>query len=151
MELEREWPGATHMEFAIGRATRADFEKTVEKAQRVDIAVSDLSGFIEDADSQSRFRAHRHEAFFEAKWLLKGWRGQAFEMDANKRVAAIPADLAKLARHLELGRCEIGGMLVIDDESYFEESGSVGPWPDDVWRLVVGPSALASRGLIPQG
>jgi hypothetical protein len=148
LELEREWPGATHMEFAIGKATRADFDKRIEKAQRVDIAVSDLAAFVEDADSQERFRTHRHEAFFEVKWLLKGWRGEAFEMDARKRVAAIPADLAKLAHHLELGRCEVAGMLVVDDESYFDEQSEADAWPSEVWRLVAGPSALRRRGLL---
>src|SRR5262249_14998621 len=106
LELEREWPGAVHMEFAIGKATRADFDAAVEKAQRVDLAVSDLGSFSEDATSQERFRTLRHEAFIEVKWLLKGWRGQAFEMDARKRVLAVPVDLAKLARHAQLGRCE---------------------------------------------
>ena len=148
LELEREWPGATHMEFAIGKASRADFDRAAEKAQRVDLAVSDLASFVEDPTSQQRFRTQRHEAFIEVKWLLKGWRGQAFEMDAKKRVAAIPTDLAKLARHVELGRCEVAAMLVVDDEGYFEEHGDRDAWPADVWRLVVGPDALRKRGLL---
>jgi hypothetical protein len=149
-ELEREWPGAVHMEFAIGKATRADFDPTAERAQRVDVAVSDLSSFIEDATSQERYRTHRHEAFFEVKWLLKGWRGESFEMDARKRVEAVAADLAKLARHAKLGRCVVAAMVVFDDESYFQEHSDTDRWPADVWRLVVGPEALQRRGLLPE-
>src|SRR5215211_2698129 len=129
LELEREWPGAVHMEFAVGKATRTDFDSTAERAQRVDVAVSDLSSFVEDATSQERYRTHRHEAFFEVKWLLKGWRGESFEMDARRRVAAVPADLAKLAHHAELGRCVVAAMLVFDDESYFHEHGDTENWP----------------------
>jgi hypothetical protein len=148
MELDREWPGATHLEFAIGKATRADYDPLVEKPQRVDVAVSDLSSFVEDATSQERYRAHRHEAFFEVKWLLKGWRGHAWERDAAKRVQAIPVDVAKLAHHASLGRCTVAGMLVVDDESYFEEHGHDDAWPAEVWRLVAGPGALDKRGLV---
>ena len=147
-ELEKEWPGSVHMEFAIGKASRADFDATVEKAQRVDLAVSDLSAFVEDASTQERFQHHRHEAFFEVKWLLKGWRGTQFEMDARKRADQIPADLAKLARHVELGRCAVAGMLIFDDEGYFEEHRAEIEWPLSVWRLVVGPRALRLRGLL---
>lgn len=82
LALEQEWPEHVHMEFAIGRASRADFDKTVEKAQRVDVAVSDLSTFEENDTSQDRYRAWQHEAFFEVKWMRKGWRGNRFEMDA---------------------------------------------------------------------
>jgi hypothetical protein len=133
------------MEFAIGKATRADFTSP-EKAQRVDIAVSDLSAFVENETAQERFRSHRHAAFFEVKWLLKGWRGERFEMDAAKRVKAVKPDLAKLANHLALGRCTVAGMLIVDDEDYFFERGETA-WPAGVWRLVLGPSALVRRGL----
>jgi hypothetical protein len=148
LELEREWPQCTHMEMPIGKATRVDYDPTVERRQRVDVAVSDLASFVEDESSQERYRTHRHEAFFEIKWLLKGWRGRTFEMDARKRVASIPPDTAKLARHMELGRCAVAGMLVVDDEGYFLENGMVDEWPADVWRLVAGPDALARRSLM---
>ncbi len=46
LELEKEWPGAVHQEFAISKSSRADFDPVTEKASRVDVAVSDLSGFI---------------------------------------------------------------------------------------------------------
>src|ERR1700690_3648840 len=99
---------------------------------RYDLAVCDLSSFIEDAATQKRFGGHRPEAFFEVKWMLKGWRGQHFEMDAGKRVEQIPADLAKLARHVELERCSVAGMLIFDDEGYFEEYGGEILWPPGV-------------------
>jgi hypothetical protein len=149
LELEREWPAAVHMEFAIGKTSRSDFDPTAERAQRVDLSVGDLSSFIEDESSAERFRSHRHEAFFEVKWFSKGWRGNAWEHDARKRLALVPADLAKLARHAELGRCAVAGMLIFDDEGYFDENGSDTDWPAGVWRLTVGPTALRRRGLLP--
>jgi hypothetical protein len=144
-ELEKEWPGAIHMEVAISRSSRADYDPGAEKFQRVDVAVSDLASFVEDAGSQDRFRRHRHEAFFEVKWFLKGWKGNR---DAKARWADIPVDAAKLARHMELGRCAVAGMLVFDDEGWFDQQSLEGPWPKDVWRLYVGPWALERRGLL---
>jgi hypothetical protein len=145
-ELEREWPQAVHMEFAISKASRLDYDKAAERFQRVDVAVSDLSGFGEDNSSFQRFRSHRHEAFFEVKWFLKGWGDNR---DAKNRLADIPADVAKLANHARLGRCAIAGMLIVDDEGYFQQHGSIDNWPTEVWRLYVGPRALTCRGLIP--
>ena len=145
-ELEREWPQAVHMEFAIGKASRSDYDKSVEGFQRVDVAVSDLSAFAEDGTSFERFRSYRHEAFFEVKWFLKGWGDNR---DAKNRLADIPVDVAKLANHARLGRCVVAAMLVVDDEDYFHRHGSTDDWPEDVWRLYVGPSALEGRKLIP--
>ncbi|MFN8133122.1 MAG: hypothetical protein U0R70_16380 [Solirubrobacteraceae bacterium] len=149
MELEREWPSCVHMEFSISKATRADFDPAAEAAQRVDVAVTDLRGFTEDGTSQERYRTHQHEAFFEVKWLQKGWRGSSYEMDAKKRVEAVAADCEKLSRHAELGRCKVAGMLIVDDEDYFHEhAGGLPPCPRGVWRLVLGPELLRARGLL---
>lgn len=159
LELEREWPESVHMEFAIGKASRSDFAAP-EKAQRVDVAVSDLTAFVEDEMSQERFRTRRHEAFFEVKWLLKGWRGQRFEMDAITRIASVQTDVAKLAHHRSLGRCAVAAMFIVDDEDFFSTGGgrlsaalttsdSDPPWPHGVWRLCVGPEALRRRGKHP--
>jgi hypothetical protein len=148
-ELEREWPQAVHMEFAIGKTSRGDFDSATEKPQRVDVAVGDPSAFIEDETSGARFGRQVHELFCEVKWLSKGWRGNTWEHDARKRVAAIPVDLAKLAHHIALGRCAVAVMLVFDDEDYFAEHGADVTWPPGVWRLVVGPQALRRRGLLP--
>ena len=146
-ELEREWPEAVHMEFAIGKSSRLDYDKAAEGRQRVDVAVSELSAFAADGTSFKRFRSHRHEAFFEVKWFLKGWT--ATSRDTTNRLADIPLDIAKLANHLRLGRCVVAGMLVVDDAGVFQESGSTDDWPTGVWRLYLGPWALVRRGLLP--
>lgn len=158
MELEKEWPAGVHLDFAINKSTRADIDPD-EKRQHVDIVASGLPGFEEDGQSMKRLRTHRHGAFVEAKWLLKGWRGNAFEMDARKRVRQIEVDLAKLARHLAKQRCEVAAMFVVDDEDYFGGTSgfestpltnqSRADWPSGVWRLVAGPAALRARNLLP--
>lgn len=152
LELEREFPRSVHMEFAIGKATRSDYEPDVEKRQRVDLVVSDLSAFIEDETSQERFQTTRHGAFIETKWLVKGWRGYRFERDATKRATSVYEDIAKLGRHVTLGRCQVAAVLVFDDEDYFFAEGAAAspvtePVPG-VWMLVVGPSTLEARGLL---
>jgi hypothetical protein len=148
IELEREWPRCVHAEFPVSKANFANFNKHAEGQQRIDLAVSDLSTFVEDDSSQERFRSMRHEAFVEVKWLLKGWRGNKFEMDARKRVAAVGADALKLARHLQLGRCAVAAAFVVDDEDYFITEGDQLDWPAGVWRLVLGPQTLRGYGLL---
>lgn len=142
MELEREWPEAVHTEFPVSKANFANYDPAAERRQRVDLAVTDLSRFVEDETSQERFRSLRHQVFIEAKWFTKGWRGGPFEMDAKKRVASVEADARKLANHLRLGRCAVAAVLVVDDEDYLYENSDTSEWPADVWRLVVGPQAL---------
>jgi hypothetical protein len=148
LELEREFPRSVHLEFAIGKATRLDYEPDVEKRQRIDIVVSDLATFVEDESSQQRFQTHQHSAFVETKWLVKGWRGQRFERDAVKRAASVAGDITRLARSLQLGRCLVAAMLVIDDEEFYSQSA---PAADEenarVWRLIASPQALQDRGL----
>lgn len=146
-ELEREWPGGTHLELAVSKANFGNFDPDSERKQFVDLAVSDMSTFVPDQTSQERFRTHRYEAFIEVKWFGKGSRHGAFEYDARKRVNAVPADLDKLARHLRLGRSRVAAMLVVDDEDYFEEHGTL-DWPAGVWRLIVGPALLRRYGLL---
>lgn len=150
LELERQFPRNVHMEFAIGKASRLDYDRDIERRQRVDLVVSDLSAFEEDHTSQERFRTLGHEAFIEAKWLVKGWRGHRFERDAIKRVASVRDDIQKLSRHLSLGRCKVGAVLVVDDEDYFRAEGSeqLDPRVGGVWRLLAGPHALVRRGLL---
>jgi len=148
-ELEREWPLAVHAEFPVSKANFADFDKNTESQQRVDLAVTELGRFLEDETSQERFRSHRHEAFIEVKWLVKGWRGNPFEMDARKRVASVGVDAVKLANHLRLGRCAVAAAFVVDDEDYFAGESEMLEWPADVWRLVLGPETLRGYGLLP--
>lgn len=152
LELERSFPRHVHAEFAIGKATRLDYDPDVERRHHVDLVVSDLSTFAEDEQSQDRFRTWCHNAFVETKWLAKGWEGNRFEPDAHKRAASVHADVAKLDRHLALGRCRVAAVLVVDDEDFFSttpvpESDGV---PSSVWRLVAGPRALRERGLLPE-
>ncbi len=92
----------------------------------------------------------QHHAFIETKWLVKGWEGHRFEQDAIRRVASVHDDIAKLRRHLDLGRCQVAAVLVIDDENYFATSTPVdGAEPvEGVWQLLVGPKALEARGLV---
>jgi hypothetical protein len=148
MELEREWPRCVHAEFPVSKANFANFDKDTERQQRVDLAVSDLTTFVEDETSQERFRSMRHEAFFEVKWLLKGWQGNKFEMDARKRVESVLVDAHKLANHLRLGRCAVAAAFVVDDEDYFHQMSNHPDWPADVWRLVLGPETLRGYGLL---
>jgi hypothetical protein len=148
LELEREWPQCVHMEFPIGKATRADYDPDVERRQRVDVAVSDQREFVEDKDSQERFRVMPHEAFFEVKWFTKGWRGGRFERDAVRRVDSVLADVKKLARHVELGRCAVGAVLTVDDEEYFAEHADRDDWPPGIWWLQLSPAVLERRGLL---
>jgi len=149
LELERAFPRSVHMEFAIGKATRLDYQPDGEKRQRVDVVVSDLSAFLEDEHSQERFQTHQHAAFIETKWLVKGWRGQRFERDAVKRAASVAADIRRLARNLELGRCLVAAVLVVDDEEYYSTTEPGGNENNArVWRLIASPRTLEERGLI---
>jgi hypothetical protein len=146
-ELEREFPAAVHMEFPIAKWTRSDFVAP-EARQRVDVTVSEFASFPEGADAYPRFKEHAHEAFFEVKWCLKGLEANSRELKA--RLVSIPEDLRKLANNVALGRCQVAGLVVFDDEGWFEQVGHdlSGGWPDGVWRLDVGPRALRWRGLI---
>jgi hypothetical protein len=78
---------------------------------------------------------------------VKGWGANR---DARARLANIPVDVAKLAHHVELGRCCVAGMLIFDDEGYFHQSDFAREWPDGVWLLYVGRWALEQRGLIAE-
>lgn len=149
LELEREWPGAAHMELAISSANFANLDPDADGngRQRVDLAVCDMSEFTEDDESQDRYRAFRHEAFIEIKWMRKGWRGQTWEFQARNTVDQIADDVAKLKRHRSLNRCAVAAMFVVDDEDYFDEHDQH-DWPDNVWRLVAGPRLLRRMGLL---
>lgn len=69
-ELEREFPKAVHMEFPIAKWTRHDFAPP-EVVQRVDVVVSDFSGFVDGDEASLVFKEHRHQAFFEVKWCAR--------------------------------------------------------------------------------
>jgi hypothetical protein len=146
-ELEREWPGAVHMEFPIAKWTRRDFAPP-EVVQRVDVSVSEFSRFEAGGDASTRFKDYRHEAFLEVKWCTKGWSPNTRELKLRRK--SIPRDLLKLGNHIQKNRCLVAGMVVFDDEGWFHQEDLNLPhgWPAEVWRMDVGPHALRWRGLI---
>jgi hypothetical protein len=149
LELEKEFPRQVHCELKVNRSTRLDFPEGDEKAQQVDIAISDLSDFAAEDTAYDRFRSHQHLLFVEAKWFLKGWAGNKWEFDARDQVGGVQGDLDKLRRHVRLRRCAVAAMLVVDDEDYFETHSGHIVWPEGVERLVCGPAELRRRGLLP--
>ena len=67
-ELEVEFPLSVHFELPVSKWSFADFDKTVDKQERVDLVVSDLHDFVESETSQQRFQTHAHELFVEVKY-----------------------------------------------------------------------------------
>ena len=145
-ELETEFPDQVHAEFKIATWTRADFNPAEDKVQSVDLAVTDFSNFTEYVASQQRFRRWKHVVFIVAKGLGNGGWGGTWEMDARGQIPSIEADAQRLARHLELGRCRVAAVLVVDDECFFESHSDVIEWPATVKRLLASPAELKRRG-----
>ena len=139
LELEREFPRQVHCEVKLNTSTRLDFPEGDEKAQQVDIGISDLTGFAADYTAYDRFRRHHHLAFIEAKWFLKGWAGHQWEFVARDQVASVQQDVDKLQRHLRLGRCAVAAMLVVDDEDFFDQRAN------QLIRLTVWNASFADR------
>lgn len=145
--LEREFPDQVHAEFNIANWTRADYDKAKDRNQRIDIAVSDTSMLGDGPHAQEHFRKLAHTLFIEVKWMPKGWWGETWEgLEARKRVASIAADATRLARHLELGRCMVASVFVVDDECLFDHLRPEFEWPDSVHVLTASPSALVECG-----
>lgn len=136
-----------HAEFNIATWTRADYDKAEDRAQRIDLAVSDLSCIEQGPEAQEQFRNLVHWLFVEVKWVPKGWWGGPWEkLEAMKRVEAISRDAWRLSRHLELDRCLLAAVFVVDDECLFDYLHGQFEWPLDVPVLRVSPSALAAVG-----
>lgn len=146
LELEREFPACVHTEFKINKAMRADYSPGVDPKQSIDLVVSGLAGFDEGNDSQERFRTRNHEVFIEAKWLKKG-RWTKFGEHLSRATEGISKDLANLKRATDLGRCQIGAVLVFDDECFLDFHGDLIEWPDGIERFIVSPSELKRRGM----
>ena len=145
--LEQEFPDQIHAEFNIANWTRADYDKERDRKQRIDIAVSDTSALQDGPRAQENFRNLTHYLFIEVKWMPKGWWGEAWEgLEARKRVASIAADANRLARHLELGRCMVAAVFVVDDECLFDHMKPNIDWPDLVHVLTASPKALTQHG-----
>lgn len=136
-----------HAEFNIANWTRTDYDKEKDRTQRIDIAVSDLSGIEEGPEAQEQFRSLLHWLFVEVKWVPKGWWGGPWEgLEARKRVEAISKDAWRLSRHLALGRCLVATVFIVDDECLFDYLHGEFDWPPDVPVLRASPSALAAVG-----
>ena len=146
LELEKDFPGQLHFELSLDKATRLDYDPVSDRRQAVDIVISDLADFPEDETSMERFRSMTHTAFVEAKWLKKGWWDEAWQRDAFKRVDSVISDAARLQQNIEMKRCQVGAVLVFDDECFFEFHGGEAEWPNDVLLLLVSPYELKRRG-----
>lgn len=146
LELEREFPFSVHFELPIAKWSFADFDKTVDKQQRVDLVVSDLHDFVEDGTSQERFQVYQHELFVEVKYLPAGCR-KTYRFDHVSKVPAALADAARLAEHIERKHCLVGAVLIVDDDGLFEELHEPHSWPAQVNLLLASPGELARRGM----
>jgi hypothetical protein len=147
MLLEREFPRAVHLEMPINERMRSDLEPLPEgvrrrHAQSIDIVISDLGEIAAlpqtALDAGRAFRARRHEAFIEVKWFPKAaarWNG----IDRDRFLKSVPADLARLERHLVAGRCAVGAMLVVDDRGTFLPEVTSDGIPHGVLFLPLGP------------
>jgi hypothetical protein len=146
VELEREFPFQVHLELPVARWTFADFDRTVDKQERVDLAVTDLHGFVEDETSQERFMAHRHELFVEGKYIPYGG-ARTWRFDHLGKIPSILADAQRLARHIERRHCLVAAMFLVDDENLFEDNRTGVAWPDPVRLLLASPRELERRGI----
>jgi hypothetical protein len=146
LELEREFPHGVHFEVPVANWTFADFDKTIDRRQFIDLVVSDLHEFVEDETSQHRFRTHRHELFLEGKYFHAGctrtWRGTE-----RRRVPTVKADAERLARHIERGHCLVAAIFVADDDGLFEETVDMSDWPTSVKLLLASQAELGRRGI----
>jgi hypothetical protein len=128
--------------------TFADFDKQIDKVERVDLAVTDLHGFVEDETSQQRFRQHEHELFVEVKYFPAGG-SKTWRYAHERNVPSVLADANRLARHLERTHCRLAACLVVDDEGLFAELYDKEAWPAEVKLLLANPDELARRGIEP--
>jgi hypothetical protein len=146
LELEREFPYQVHLELPVARWSFADFDKAVDKQERVDLVVSDLRDFVEDETSQQRFTTRQHELFVEGKYIPYGC-ARRWKFDHLRKIPSIIADAERLARHVERSHCRVAAVLVIDDENLFEDNPPTHPWPETVRRLLASPRELERRGI----
>src|SRR4051794_8361255 len=91
LELESEVPLQVHLELPVSRWSFADFDKAVDKQERVDLAVSDLHDFAEDETSQVRFMTRQHELFLECKYIPYGC-ARTWRFDHVRKIPSIAAD-----------------------------------------------------------
>jgi hypothetical protein len=148
LELEKEFPYQVHLELPVARWSFADFDKTVDKQERVDLVVSDLHDFSEDETSQARFMTRQHELFLEGKYIPYGC-ARTWKFDHLRKIPSIVADAERLARHVERGHCLVAAVLVVDDENLFQDNRPNEQWPEAVRLLLASPGELQRRGNLP--
>jgi hypothetical protein len=145
LELEKKFPFQVHLELPVARWSFADFDKSVDKQERVDLVVSDLHEFVEDETSQQRFMTHRHDVFLEVKYVGYG-SARRWRFDHLRKIPSIVADAERLSRHVERGHCAVAAVLVVDDENLFEDNRP-DLWPPKVRLLLASPRELQRRGI----
>jgi hypothetical protein len=145
LELEKEFAYQVHLELPVARWSFADFEKSIDTKEFVDLVVSDLHDFAEDETSQQRFMTRRHELFLEAKYVAYG-SARTWKFDHLRKIPSIVADAERLARHIERGHCLVAAVLVVDDEDLFEDNCPAS-WPETVRLLIASPRELERRGI----
>lgn len=117
-ELEKRFPEMVHLELAVGKAHFADFDKTLDPHQFIDIVVTDMGRFDVDTHEFARWR---HGMFIEVKYIPI--RHGRWLRDSYRTVAAILRDANRLKTHLNRSsRCVGGAVLVVDDDDVFERT-----------------------------
>jgi hypothetical protein len=147
LTLERVFPHQVHLELPVVGWVFANYDPGTEKKQFVDIVVSDVRDFVEDETSQERFRTRMHEVFVEAKYFPAGC-SKTWRYDHVRKIPSIRADAARLADHVERGRCAVAAVLIVDDDDLWEAEGGAtsAGWPGTVMQLLASPGELSRRG-----
>jgi hypothetical protein len=144
--LERDFPGAVHLEMPIRVGTRIDADQPPPGKRSVttfvDIVVSDLGEMPSDPRAAGeRFRGMTHEAFIEVKWFVRApekWIG----VDWRRFKTGVARDVEKLRVHKQLGRCHVAAMLIVDDSDRFIARVDELTLSEDVDLLLLSPSKV---------
>jgi hypothetical protein len=144
LELEKEFPYSVHYELPVAKWSFFDFDKTVDRQQRIDLVVSDLHEFVEDETSQERFQQRQHELFVEVKYLPAGCR-KTYRFDHVSKVPGAVSDAERLSQHIVRKHCTAAAVLVVDDDGLFEEVFEPATWPVNVALLLASPQELERR------
>lgn len=133
LELEREFPGAVHLEVLLTDATTIQWDPAQDGVRQfVDVQVGDFRGFRDGLDALERFRSQPALLLAEVKFLAKGRRGDQL----MRELEYIRKDVARLARHLDLERTSHAAMVVVaDDDQLAEAFAGRGPFP--AWQHAV--------------
>ena len=143
-ELEREFPGAVHLNSLLSSATVQgwDAEQDGER-QHVDILLDDLRDFEDGPDALRRFAERTSVAFVETRFIRL--RRQA--RDVERDLQGVVDDVARLGRHWQAGRAGRTIMLVADDDGLLPAARETMPWPAGVELVHAGPSKKHATSL----